>query len=217
MATPRRMKFLLTAFEPFDGRSANCSGLWLEAFLREATNSGIAHKADVAAALLPVDFVRLPKALAALWRAERPDVWILTGESGAGDAIRVERVAVNLIDAKTADNAGRVRHDAPVVRGGPAAYFATLDPSRTRATLERGGVSAKTSLTAGAFCCNQAFYVARHLSRASSKTRVIFLHVPRLAAGRGRPAPKIADAAKALVALVRATATSARRARPPRS
>ncbi len=200
-----RPKVLVTAFEPFDGRPANRSERWLDAFLSEAVVRGVAHRADVSAVLLPVDFVKLPRALAKLWHDERPDVWILTGESGAGDAIRVERVAVNLIHSETADNAGRVRRDAPVVRGGPDAYFATLDPTRTRAALKRGGVRAEYSLSAGAFCCNQAFYVARHLTR-ERKSRVIFLHIPRLAAGRGRPAPKIRDAASGLVTLVRSIA-----------
>jgi pyroglutamyl-peptidase len=197
-----RPKVLVTAFEPFDGRSANRSQRWLEAFLAEAVVSGVAHRADVAGALLPVDFVKLPRALEKLWRAERPDVWILTGESGAGDDLRVERVAVNLIDSDTGDNAGRVRHDARVVRGGPDAYFATLDPRRARSALKRGGVRAELSLTAGAFCCNQAFYVARHLTRGA-KARVIFLHIPRLPAGPGAPAPRLQDAARGLVALVR--------------
>jgi pyroglutamyl-peptidase len=196
-----RPKVLVTAFEPFDGRPANRSERWLQAFLTEAVVSGVAHRADVAGALLPVDFVKLPRALEKLWRAERPDVWILTGESGAGDALRVERVAVNLIDSATADNAGRVRHDAAIERGGPDAYFATLDPQRTRSVLKRGGVRAELSLTAGAFCCNQAFYVALRLTQGT-KTRVIFLHIPRLAGGRGRPAPKLQDAARGLVALV---------------
>jgi pyroglutamyl-peptidase len=200
---PKRLpRVLVTAFEPFDGRSANRSQRWLERALSEAVVSRVAHRVDLAGALLPVDFVKLPRVLEKLWRKERPDVWILLGESNKGEAIRVERVAVNLIDSATADNAGRVRRDATIERGGPDAYLATLDPKTTRATLKRGGVRAEISLTAGAFCCNQAFYVARHLTR-ESETRVIFLHIPRLPAGKRRPAPRIPDAARALVALIR--------------
>ncbi len=197
-----RRRILVTAFEPFDRRRVNRSWQWIEAFVKESRRSALAHVADVAVAQLPVDFVALPRTLARLWRAERPEVWILAGESGRGDAIRVERVAINLLDARVPDNAGRKRVDAPVVRGGPAAYFATLDPRRAQRALERGGVKAQLSLSAGSYCCNQAFYVARHLTRRT-KTQVVFLHIPRLGEERGRPAPRVDDAARGLVALVR--------------
>jgi pyroglutamyl-peptidase len=203
--SPRRPRILVTAFEPFDDREENRSGQWLDAFLRVAEATALAHVADLSAAELPVDFVKLPRALARLWRAERPDAWILTGESGKGDAIRIERVAVNLLDATIRDNAGRRRVDAPVVRGGPPAYFATLDPRGAREALERGGVKSVFSLSAGSFCCNQAFYVARHLARRT-RARVIFLHIPRTGAGRGRTAPRLDDAARGLASLVRALA-----------
>jgi pyroglutamyl-peptidase len=177
----------------------------MNAFLRECERNGLAHVADLAVAQLPVDFVALPRRLAALWKHERPDLWILTGECGPGGAIRVERVALNLLDAPIADNAGRSRRDAPVARGGPAAYFATLDPRVVRGALVRGGVQAELSLSAGSFCCNQAFYVARHLTRRTH-ARVIFLHIPRTGAGRGRAAPRLDDAARGLASLVRALA-----------
>jgi pyroglutamyl-peptidase len=197
-----RPHILVTAFESFDDRPVNRSGQWLDAFLEHAEATALAHVADLTAAELPVDFVELPRALARLWRAERPDVWILTGESGAGDAIRVERVAVNLLDATIPDNAGRRRVDAEVLRGGPPAYFATLEPRKARAALERGGARSVLSLSAGSYCCNQAFYLARHLTRRA-KTRVIFLHIPRIGLGRGRGAPGIDAAAKGLAAVVR--------------
>lgn len=198
-------RVLVTGFEPFERRRANRSWQWMNAFLRECERSGLAHVADLAVARLPVDFVALPRRLAALWKRERPDLWILTGECGPGGAIRVERVAVNLLDARIPDNAGRTRRDAPVARGGPPAYFATLDPRAAQGALLRGGVRAELSLSAGSYCCNQAFYVARHLSRRT-RTRVIFLHIPRTGAGRGRAALRLDDAARGLASLVRALA-----------
>lgn len=211
MLTSRRPRVLVTAFEPFDGRAANRSERWLEAFLVAARDAGLAHRVDLSAALLPVDYVKLPRALARLWTSERPDAWILTGESGRGDAIRVERVAVNLMDATIPDSAGQRRRDAPVVRGGPAAYFATPDVRAAARALERGGVRAAVSLSAGTYCCNQAFYVACHLAATarrpgSRKARIVFLHVPRLPLSRSKPAPRVADAAAGLVVLVRALA-----------
>jgi pyroglutamyl-peptidase len=215
--TPRP-RILVSAFEPFDDRAANRSQQWLEAFLDRARDAGLAHRVGLSAAILPVDYLRLPRALARLWRSERPDTWILLGESGAGDALRVERVAVNLIDAAIPDNAGRMRRDATVVRGGPAAYFATVDVRRVAATLGKDGARAVVSLSAGSFCCNQAFYAVRHLAATSrragaKKARIVFLHVPRLPLSRAKPAPRIDAAAAGLVRVVRALAAAPRRAR----
>jgi len=211
-------RILVTAFEPFDDRAANRSQEWLEAFLDRARDGGLAHRVDLSAALLPVDYLRLPRALVRLWRSERPDAWLLLGESGAGEALRVERVAVNLLDAAIPDNAGRMRRDATVVRGGPAAYFATADVRRVAATLEKDGARAVVSLSAGSFCCNQAFYLARHLAATSrragaKKARIVFLHVPRLPLSRAKPAPRIDAAADGLVRVVRALAAAPRSAR----
>src|SRR5688572_5881262 len=106
---PQLPRIVITGFDPFGGRGTNRSWRWIEVFLRAARREGLAHHAELTAACLPVDFVALPKALEDLWRSERPDVWLLTGESGRGANLRVERVAVNLLDARAADNAGRRR------------------------------------------------------------------------------------------------------------
>lgn len=199
-----RPRVLVTAFEPFDGRAANRSQRWLELFLDAARDGGLAHRVDLMAALLPVDYVRLPRTLVRLWRSERPDVWILTGESGKGDALRVERVAVNLLDSARRDNAGRLRRDAPVVRGGPDAYLATIDVRKAVRALESVGVTAALSLSAGSFCCNQAFYVARHLAATSRRrTQVVFLHIPRVNLSPRRKVPPLDAAAAGLVQLIR--------------
>ena len=197
-------RVLVTGFEPFDRRRANRSWQWMEAFLRESERSGLAHVADLAVAQLPVDFVALPRRMASLWKSEHPDAWILTGECGRGGAIRVERVALNLLDARIPDNAGRRRRDAP----SPGAVRPRTSRRSTRAWRTARCSRrrpAELSLSAGSYCCNQAFYVARHLSRRT-RTRVIFLHIPRTGAGRGRAAPRLDDAARGLASLVRAVA-----------
>ena len=51
---------------------------------------------------------------------------VCTGQAGGRAAISLERVAINVNDARIADNAGAQPVDTPVVAGGPAAYFTTL-------------------------------------------------------------------------------------------
>lgn len=160
----RRPAVALAAFEPFAGRRRNAA--WEAA--REAARLG-----GVEPVRLPVDFQGLPRAVGAVL-APRPRSLVMVGEASRARALRVERVAVNLIDARIADNRGRRPRDRPVVCGGPAAYFATLDPGWTRRVLVRRA-RCELSVSAGAFVCNAAFYLALH---RSAGTAVAFVHVP---------------------------------------
>ena len=96
---------------------------------------------------------------------------------------RSERVAVNLSDARIADNDGAQPHNKPVIARGPAAYFSTLPVVQAQTALTRAGIAAELSLSAGAFVCNHVFYGLMH---AASKQRRIkhagFVHVPALPA-----------------------------------
>jgi len=64
-----------------------------------------------------------------------------------------------------------------VVPGGPAAYFSTLPLDAIHARLAGAGLPVEYSLTAGAYLCNAAFYLARHALDATD-TPCGFLHMP---------------------------------------
>ncbi|MCB1995775.1 MAG: pyroglutamyl-peptidase I, partial [Rhodoferax sp.] len=51
---------------------------------------------------------------------------VCLGLAAGRAALSLERVAINVQDARMPDNAGAEPVDAPVVPGGPAAYFSTL-------------------------------------------------------------------------------------------
>lgn len=176
----------LAAFEPFGGRRRNAA---LEAARL------VAARTDLDLVELPVRFDRLASATRSLLR-DTPDVLLLLGESKRARRLNIERVALNLIDARIADNGGRQPKDAKVVRSGPAAYFCTVD---VRAALAAAGRDAELSLSAGSFACNAALYHALH--RAES-TRVGFVHVP--ASSRDMPTLRVA---RALERIVRALGT----------
>lgn len=82
---------------------------------------------------------------------------ICTGLAGGRGEISVERVAVNLIDARIPDNAGKQPIDVPVVEGGPVGYFSTLPVKAIVQNLRRQGIPAAVSHTAGTYNCNQLF------------------------------------------------------------
>src|SRR5262245_42549542 len=114
------MRALVTGFDPFGGGRVNAS---LEAVRRLAARSGTS---DIVTAVLPTSYARSIPALKAAIRDARPAIVLCVGEAGDRSQLSVERVAVNLQDARIPDNDGAAPADQPVVRGGPAAYFATL-------------------------------------------------------------------------------------------
>jgi pyroglutamyl-peptidase len=102
--------------------------------------------------------------------------------------LSIERVAINLNDARIPDNLGEQPIDTPVVPGGPAAYFSTLPIKAMVRALREAGIPASVSQTAGTFVCNQVFYNLQHLL-AGSAVRSGFIHVPALPEQAARAAP----------------------------
>ena len=80
----------------------------------------------VHAVQLPCVFGEALEHLREAVREHEPSVVVCVGQAGGRHHVTVERVAINLDDARIPDNAGRPPIDEPVVRDGPAAYFSTL-------------------------------------------------------------------------------------------
>jgi len=114
------MRVLVTGFEPFGGEKANAS---LEAVRRLRARIGAL---EIATTALPTSYGRSLPALEAAIARVRPQIVLCVGQAGDRSALCVERVAVNIQDARTPDNDGAQPVDTPVVAGGPAAYLATL-------------------------------------------------------------------------------------------
>ncbi|CAH0327446.1 Pyrrolidone-carboxylate peptidase [Microbacterium sp. Bi128] len=116
--------------------------------------------------------------LRALIATHQPDVVIAVGLAGGRATLTPERVAINLADARIADNAGAQPLDRPVVAGGPAAYFATLPVKAMAAALTDAGLPASVSHSAGTFVCNHVMYAALHATADAPEVRAGFVHVP---------------------------------------
>jgi pyroglutamyl-peptidase len=167
---------LVTGFEPFGGSDDNPSLRAVQA-LAAAPQVGVRLHTTV----LPVTYAAAGPALRAALARHRPDLLLATGLAGGRVEICVERVALNVDDAPMADNAGELRIDQPVVRGGPAAYFATIPIKAVVAAIRRAGVPARVSQTAGTFLCNHVFYLASHLAATTYPGLAVgFLHLPWL-------------------------------------
>ncbi|AWB08245.1 pyroglutamyl-peptidase I (plasmid) [Azospirillum humicireducens] len=165
---------LLTGFEPFGGEAVNPS--W-EAVRRLDGWECRGHR--VAARLMPCVFGASLDALDRAVAETDPVALLGVGQAQSRAELSLERVAVNLDDARIPDTAGNRPVDAPVVAGGPAAYFASLPVKAIAAALRDAGIPAGLSHSAGSFVCNHLFYGACHLRAVRRPAlRVGFLHIP---------------------------------------
>lgn len=185
-AVQRRV--LLTGFEPFDGEPINPS--WLAA---RALDGERVVDARIVARELPCVFGAAIETLERAIAELHPVLVVCTGQAAGRAGLSLERVAINVDDARIPDNAGRQPIDEPIVEGGPAAYFSTLPIKAIARTLHDAGVRAEISQTAGTFVCNHVFYGLLHAVRARG-VRAGFVHVPllpeqaaRMARGELRP------------------------------
>lgn len=183
------MKALVTGFEPFGEDPINPSREALR--LLPPRLGGL----EIATRVLPTAFDAALGALEDALATTAPDVVLCLGLAGGRAALSLERVAINIDDARIPDNAGRQPIDRPVVRDGPAAYFTNLAIKAAVAELRAAGLPAVVSNTAGTFVCNHVFYGLMHLSAIRRLAlRGGFLHLPYLPsqAARHDNAPSMA-------------------------
>ena len=172
--TKRTPTVLLTGFDPFGGEAINPSQQIVQA-LHGALVAG--HR--VVGATLPTEFGAAPATLEKLIARHRPALVLALGQAGGRDGISLERVAINLIDARIPDNAGAQPVDMAVVHDAANAYFSTLPLKAMLQRLRDARIPASLSQTAGTFVCNQVFFALMHALRRR-RARGGFAHVPYL-------------------------------------
>ena len=171
MNTPR---ILLTGFEPFGGDPVNPSLL-----IARALDGEVVAGARVEAVELPCVFHRALSALDEALARTRPVLAVALGLAAGREGLSIERVAINVDDARIPDNAGAQPVDEPIAPGGPAAWFSTLPIKAMAAELSAAGVPASVSQTAGTFVCNHVFYGLQQ-RLVGTGVRSGFIHVPLL-------------------------------------
>ena len=181
------MRLIVTGFEPFGGAEVNAS--W----------EAVRRLEGVEKVLLPVSFARAGGMIRELV-AGAPDAVICVGEAGGRSSISVERVAVNLMDARIPDNDGARPVDGRIAPDGPVAYFATLPTRRIATRLREANIPAELSYTAGTYVCNAVFYALMDaVNRAGKPIPGGFIHVP----AKGMPVQTIAEGLMIAVDAVR--------------
>jgi len=170
-ATPAPI--LLTGFDPFGGESINPSWESVRALDGERV-----HGHRVVAHRLPVEFDASRTVLDQLIADIDPVLVLCVGQAGGRAQLSIERVAINIADARIPDNSGACPIDAALVDGAPAAYFSNLPIKALLAELRAAGIPAEISQTAGTYVCNAVFYGLMHGLQARAGVRGGFVHIP---------------------------------------
>ena len=163
------MKILVSAFDPFNKEATNASQL----VLNELTK-----RTSIIPVILPTSFHRSFPLLRQSISSYNPDVVIMLGEAEHRANISLERVAINIDDARIADNDGVQLIETKIERKGPDGLFSRLPIHELASTLKAAGHPVAISNTAGTFVCNHIMYEA--LFHLPKSLPVGFIHVPIL-------------------------------------
>ncbi len=167
------MRVLITGFEPYLDYTENSSWVVAEQLSRCALEG-----AEVVAEMLPVSFGRVGKALRSAIALHTPDLVIMLGQSGGSDRVKLERVALNMMDACNADNDGYLPDEEPIDEGKSGALFCNVDIKALREAIAERGVAVKISNSAGLYVCNRTYYEALTICVEQPSLRALFVHLP---------------------------------------
>ena len=159
----KRTKILLTAFEPFGANDTNISQKVLDAI-----------QADVAKLLLPVSFRRAPEILNEAIKHFQPDVIIAMGQAAEGDKIRLERLAINMMDSAKGDNDGYIPNKELICPEASLALKTALPVKPLCADCINAGLPTMVSNSAGLYVCNRIYFEALRHTPSS-----LFVHIPK--------------------------------------
>jgi len=164
---------LVTGFEPFGGEKVNPS--WQ--VCAKLPNSIAGHRIETCR--VPCEFRTAIEVVAEAIQRHRPSIVLSLGQAGGRAQMAVERVAINVDDARAPDNAGQQPIDEEIAANGPPAYFSTLPVKAMVAAMRGAGVPAELSNSAGTYVCNHLMYGVLHFLAASgTAARAGFIHVP---------------------------------------
>jgi pyroglutamyl-peptidase len=169
----RVMRILLTGFDPFGGEKIN------PAFEAVKLVQDRIADSDIIKLEIPTVIGKCDKLVAQMVREKKPDVVLSIGQAGGRFDISVERVAVNIIDARIPDNEGNQPFDQQIRKDGENAYFATIPVKAIAERIKSKGLPASVSYTAGTYVCNYIMYCELYMAATEfPKLRCGFIHVP---------------------------------------
>lgn len=192
------MKVLITGFDPFGGESVNPA--YEAVKLMPDTIAG----AEIIKMEIPTVFSKSGPAVEEGIKAHNPDIVINVGQAGGRSCVTVEKVGINLAQARIPDNAGEQPMDEPLQADGETAYFATIPVNAIVENVRAHGLPCHISYTAGTYVCNCVMYNVLYMAtKKYPNIRAGFIHVPFACEQvvdkpNGTPCMSLADIAKSL-------------------
>lgn len=169
------MKVLLTGFDPFGGETTNPSYEAVK-LVPDTIDDIQVIKIEV-----PTVFRKSIEKLEQSIEEHKPDIVICVGQAGGRYEISIERVAINIDDARIPDNEGNQPIDEPIFADGDAAYFSNLPIKAITNEIKKAGIPVSVSNTAGTFVCNHIMYGLLYLiQKKYQNMQGGFIHVPFL-------------------------------------
>ena len=166
------MKIIVTGFDPFGGEKINPS---IECVKALPEIEGV----ELIRLELPTVFKESAKRLNEVINDVKPDAVLSVGQAGGRAGITMERIAINVDDARIPDNISQQPIDEEIQVEGEAAYFSTLPIKRIVKAIREAGIPAEVSNTAGTFVCNHIMYQALFAATKADKPfKAGFMHIP---------------------------------------
>ena len=194
------VKVLLTGFESYWDYSVNSS--WVVA--EKVATRGVVG-IDIVIEQVPVSFSRLHVALREAVEKHSPNMLIMLGQSGGSDKVKLERVALNMMDSKQPDNDGYTPNEETINIETPAALFTNTLIKSLRTAIEEQGISVKISNSCGLYVCNRLYYEALMLCK-ECHMKAIFVHLPfyegQPSAKPNKPSMPLNDMVKAIQTII---------------
>ena len=162
------MCILLTAFEPFGGAETNITQSVLSLLPDSIADWAIER------VCLPVSFKRAPIVLREAIATYSPDLVIMLGQCPAGENIRLERFAINMMDSTKGDNDGYIPNEETICPHQPLALQTPLPIKELLRCCTDDVLPVKISNSAGLYVCNRVYYEALHLQQ-----NALFVHIPK--------------------------------------
>ena len=166
------MKIIVTGFDPFGGEKINPS---IECVKALPEIEGV----ELIRLELPTVFNESAKRLNEVINDVKPDAVLSVGQAGGRAGITMERIAINVDDARIPDNISQQPIDEEIQVEGEAAYFSTLPIKRIVKAIREAGISAEVSNSAGTFVCNHIMYQSLFAATKADKPfKAGFMHIP---------------------------------------
>lgn len=187
------MRILITGFNSFGGETINPSSIILENLPRYINND------EIFTLELPTEFKKSSELLKKHINLTQPNIIISLGQAGGRSNISVERVSININDARIPDNAGYSPIDEDIQSDGDTAYFSTLPVKAIIKNLKDNNIPCEISNTAGTFVCNHIMYEALYyIKKNKLNINSGFIHIPYLPEQNKKPFLKLETMIKAI-------------------